>query len=147
MLTVRFTVPAVPKHLVHRSGLLKRLTAGVEGPLTLVNGPAGSGKTVLAAHWVAEGTAPGPTAWLTVEPGDAPGAFWAYVLEALDHSGAVLPAEVGRPTRAEGVTRSFLVRLAEALAGSDRPAVLVLDQFDTAEAPDVTEGLDFVLRH
>ncbi|MFE1411043.1 LuxR C-terminal-related transcriptional regulator [Streptomyces sp. NPDC058746] len=147
MLTVRFTVPAVPKHLVHRSGLLKRLTAGVEGPLTLVNGPAGSGKTVLAAHWVAERMAPGPTAWLTAEPGDAPGAFWAYVLEALNRGGVVLPAGVGRPTRAEGVTRSFLVRLADALAGSERPAVLVLDQFDTAEAPAITEGVDFVVRH
>ncbi|MEV7520513.1 LuxR C-terminal-related transcriptional regulator [Streptomyces sp. NPDC091371] len=147
MLTVRFTVPAVPKHLVHRPHLLKRLTAGVEGPLTLVTGPAGSGKTVLAAHWAAEGTAPGPLAWLTVEPGDAPGAFWAYLLEALHRGGAAPAAGVGRPSRAEGVTRSFLVRLAEGLAESPRPAVLVLDQFDTAGAPGIAEGLDFVLRH
>uniref|UniRef100_A0AAU2JY43 LuxR C-terminal-related transcriptional regulator n=1 Tax=Streptomyces sp. NBC_00049 TaxID=2903617 RepID=A0AAU2JY43_9ACTN len=150
MLTARFAVPAVPKLLVHRPELLKRLTAGARGPLTLVNGPAGSGKTVLTAHWVAEGLAPRPHAWLTVEPGDAPGAFWAYVLEALHRGGAVLPAGVGRPTRAEGVTRSFLMRLADGLAGAGRPAVLVLDQFDqfgTARPPTITEGLDFVLRH
>ncbi|MFE9929711.1 LuxR C-terminal-related transcriptional regulator [Streptomyces sp. NPDC005533] len=148
MLTARFAVPAVPRLLVHRPELLKRMAAGVRGPLTVVNGPAGSGKTVLAAHWAAGGLAPRPPVWLTVEPGDAPGALWAYVLEALRRGGVALPAAVGTPTRAEGVTRSFLVRLAEGLAASTQPAVLVLDQFDTAQPPPtMTEGLDFVLRH
>ncbi|MGW6991436.1 hypothetical protein ACWF90_29100, partial [Streptomyces sp. NPDC054946] len=147
MLTARFAPPAVPKLLVHRPELLGRLTAGAQGPLTLVNGPAGSGKTVLTAHWAADGRAPRPPMWLTVEPDDAPGAFWAYVLEALHRGGAALPAEVGRPTRAEGVTRSFLVRLADGLAASAQPAVLVLDQFDTTQPPATSQGLDFVLRH
>ncbi|MFJ3514102.1 LuxR C-terminal-related transcriptional regulator [Streptomyces sp. NPDC090131] len=147
MLTARFAPPAVPGLLVHRPELLKRLTAGVRGPLTLINGPAGSGKTVLSAHWAADGRAPRPPMWLTVEPDDAPGAFWAYVLEALHRGGVALPAGVGRPTRAEGVTPSFLVRLADGLAATAQPAVLVLDQFDTAQPPATTEGLDFVLRH
>ncbi|KOG50039.1 transcriptional regulator [Streptomyces virginiae] len=147
MLTARFTPPAVPELLVHRPELLGRLAAGARGPLTLVNGPAGSGKTVLAAHWAADRRAPRPPMWLTVEPDDAPGAFWAYVLEALHRGGVTLPPEVGMPTRAEGVTRSFLVRLADGLAASPQPAVLVLDQFDTARPPATAEGLDFVLRH
>ncbi|MFD5623192.1 LuxR C-terminal-related transcriptional regulator [Streptomyces yangpuensis] len=148
MLTARFTAPAVPKTLVHRPELLRRLTAGVQGPLTLINGPAGSGKTVLTAHWAAAGgRAPRPPLWLTVEPDDAPGVFWAYVLEALHRGGVEIPAAVGRPTRAEGVTQSFLVRLAAGLAESAQPVVLVLDQFDTAQPPAMTEGLDFVLRH
>ncbi|WKD37019.1 LuxR C-terminal-related transcriptional regulator [Streptomyces xanthophaeus] len=147
MLTARFAPPAVPKLLVRRPELLGRLTAGAQGPLTLVNGPAGSGKTVLTAHWAAGGSAQRPPMWLTVEPDDAPGAFWAYVLEALHRGGVALPAAVGRPTRAEGVTRSFLVRLADGLAASAQPSVLVLDQFDTAQPPATTEGLDFVLRH
>ncbi|MFD4743401.1 LuxR C-terminal-related transcriptional regulator [Streptomyces virginiae] len=147
MLTARFAPPAVPKLLVHRPELLVRLTAGAQGPLTLINGPAGSGKTVLTAHWAADGRTTRPPMWLTVEPDDAPGAFWAYVLEALHRGGTALPAEVGRPTRAEGVTRSFLVRLADGLAASAQPAVLVLDQFDTTQPPATSEGLDFVLRH
>ncbi|MFG2988122.1 LuxR C-terminal-related transcriptional regulator [Streptomyces sp. NPDC048257] len=149
MLTARFAPPAVPKLLVHRPELLGRLTVGAQGPLTLINGPAGSGKTVLTAHWAADAGAPRRPRplWLTVAPDDAPGAFWAYVLEALHRGGVALPAGVGRPTRAEGVTRSFLVRLADGLAASPQPAVLVLDQFDTAQPPATTEGLDFVLRH
>ncbi|MET7622182.1 LuxR C-terminal-related transcriptional regulator [Streptomyces sp. NPDC005408] len=147
MLAVRFAVPAVPKLLVHRPELLKRLTDGVQEPLTLINGPAGAGKTVLACHWITEGLAPRATAWLTVEPGDAPGVFWAYVLEAFHRHGIRLPAEVGRPTRAEGVDQSLLVRLAEGLAEHPEPVVLVLDQFDSARPPEITEGLHFVLRH
>ncbi|MGW3323137.1 LuxR C-terminal-related transcriptional regulator [Streptomyces virginiae] len=147
MLTARFAPPAVPKLLVHRPELLGRLTAGAQGPLTLINGPAGSGKTVLTAHWAAHGRTTRPPMWLTVEPDDAPGAFWAYVLEALHRGGVALPTEVGRPTRAEGVTRSFLVRLADGLAASAQPAILVLDQFDTTQPPATSQGLDFVLRH
>ncbi|MFC4604241.1 LuxR C-terminal-related transcriptional regulator [Rhodococcus kronopolitis] len=147
ILAARFSVPAPPKILVPRPALLDRLTAGAQGPLTLVNGPAGAGKTVLAAHWVTAGPAPGPTVWLTVEPDDAPGLFWAYVLEALHRRGVPLPAEVGRPTRAEGVDQSLLVCLADGLANAPEPVVLVIDQFDAACAPEITAGLHFVLRH
>lgn len=147
MLAVRFAVPSVPRMLVHRPVLLERLTAGARGPLTLVNGPAGAGKTVLAAQWITEGRAPPATAWLTVEPGDAPGAFWAYVLEAFHRHGVRLSAEVGSPARAEGVDQTLLVRLAAGLAERREPVVLVLDQFDAVHAPEIAEGMQFVLRH
>jgi LuxR family maltose regulon positive regulatory protein len=146
-LAARFAVPAVPKILVHRPALQGRLTAGARGPLTLIDGPAGAGKTVLAAGWVRAGLAPGSVVWLTVEPGDAPGVFWAYLLESLHRHGVPLPAEVGHPTRAEGVDQSLLVRLADGLANSPEPVVLVLDQFDAAGAPEITTGLHFVLGH
>ncbi|MEV6482159.1 LuxR C-terminal-related transcriptional regulator [Streptomyces sp. NPDC051576] len=147
MFAVRFEVPAEPKVLVDRPGLLKRLADGVRGPLTFVNGPAGAGKTVLTAQWIARGAAPRACAWLTVEPGDAPGAFWAYVMEAFRRQGVRPAAEVGSPTRAEGVDRSLLVALAAGLAQRPEPTVLVLDQFDAARAPEIAEGLEFVLRH
>ncbi|MFC9243111.1 LuxR C-terminal-related transcriptional regulator [Streptomyces sp. NPDC057136] len=147
LLTARFAVPLVPKLLVDRPVLLERLTAGARGPLTLVNGPAGAGKTVLAAQWVTEGMAPRNAVWLTVESGDAPGAFWAYVLEAFQRRGVRLPAEIGGPTRPEGVSQSLLVRLADGLAAHTEPVVLVLDQFDAARAPEIAEGLHFVLGH
>ncbi|MEY9847411.1 LuxR C-terminal-related transcriptional regulator [Streptacidiphilus sp. MAP5-3] len=147
MLAARFTVPGPPKILVRRPALLEQLTAGVRGPLCLVNGPAGAGKTVLAANWISDGLSPYRTAWLTVEPGDAPGVFWAYVLEAFHRFDAQLPPDVGRPTRAEGVDGSLLARLADGLAQRADPVVLVLDQFDAAGAPEITAGLQFVLGH
>ncbi|MDH6137190.1 ATP/maltotriose-dependent transcriptional regulator MalT [Kitasatospora sp. MAA4] len=147
MLAARFTVPGPPRRVVRRPELLNRLTTGVRRPLTLLNGPTGAGKTVLAAQWITAGLAPHPTVWLTVEPGDAPGVFWAYVLEAFDRHRVKLPGDLDRPTSAEGVSQSFLVRLAEGLAESAEPVILVLDQFDSASGHEITEGLRFVLRH
>src|SRR5437879_4103119 len=58
LLAARYAVPAGPEILVRRGRLLDRLTAGAEGPLTLVDGPAGAGKTALAAQWASDGSAP-----------------------------------------------------------------------------------------
>ncbi|MFI6446910.1 LuxR C-terminal-related transcriptional regulator [Kitasatospora sp. NPDC050543] len=147
LLTARFAVPAPPKILVHRPALLTQLSAGARGPLTLVNGPAGAGKTVLTSHWIAEGRGPRATAWLTVEATDTPGTFWAYVLESLRRAGVRMPAEVGSPARAEGVDRRLLTRLAAALSEAPGPVVLVLDEFDALPSPEVADGLAFLLRH
>ena len=58
LLAVRLAVPAAPRVYVERRRLLARLDRAAEVPLTLVSAPAGSGKTVLAAAWVAK-RAPG----------------------------------------------------------------------------------------
>ncbi|MEV4615902.1 LuxR C-terminal-related transcriptional regulator [Kitasatospora sp. NPDC049258] len=154
VLAARFAVPAVPRTLVHRPALLARLTAGVRGPLTFVNGPAGAGKTLLAAHWLdpTAGRAPGTAVWLTLEPGDTPDTFWAYVLTALGRRGVRLPdgpGGSGGPDRAPGaggVDRRLLARLAESLAQAPEPVVLVLDQSDAVPSREVADGLAFVLR-
>src|SRR5262249_34162569 len=80
LLAARFTVPVPPRTVVRRPRLTEWLSQGVEGPLTLVNGPAGAGKTLLVADWIAAGGPLGPVAWLSVEPEDnGPGVFWTYV--------------------------------------------------------------------
>ncbi|MGW1990429.1 LuxR C-terminal-related transcriptional regulator [Embleya sp. NPDC001921] len=147
MLTDRFVIPATPKVFVERPALLDRLTAGIAGPLTLVGGSAGAGKTALVAHWITSGAAPRGTAWLTAEERDGPGAFWAHLLEALHRSGVRLPVEVGAPVRDEGLDSCVLVRLAAALAACRDPVVLVIDDFDAVSAAGVPEDLRFVLAH
>ncbi|WP_328773250.1 LuxR C-terminal-related transcriptional regulator [Streptomyces sp. NBC_00286] len=148
LLAAKFAIPAVPRTLVHRQRLLDRLTAGTAGPLTLITGPAGAGKTTLAASWVAEGTAPGPVVWLTAEHEDrAPGEFWAYVLEALRHHEVELPEDPDRPGSAEFVEHSLLATLASGLARRNRPVVFVLDGLDQVPVREVTSALDFVLSH
>ncbi len=146
VLTARFAVPARPRPFVARPRLSDRLTAAVRGPLTLVSGPAGSGKTALLADWARR--APGRVVWLTAEAeDDTPGVFWAYVLEALRRQRVLGPDEVGHPAGAGEVSRSLLSRLAAALAELPEPVVLVLDDVDHVSAPEVTGGLQFVLAH
>ena len=149
VLAARFGVPVVPKTFVRRPRLTEQLNAGVQGPLTLVDGPAGAGKTLLVADWVTAGDLPGPTAWLMVEPEDSgPGVFWTYVLQTFRHHGIALPDRIGSPARAGKVDHSLLTRLAAWLDGRDVPVVLVLDDFDGAPgSAEVADELQFVLRH
>ncbi|MFC3572687.1 LuxR C-terminal-related transcriptional regulator [Streptomyces yaanensis] len=149
VLAARFSVPVPPKTYVRRPRLTERLRQGVEGPVTLVNGPAGAGKTLLVADWIADEGPPGRVAWLTVEPEDnGPGVFWTYVLESLRRHGLASPDEIGSPARSGEVDHSLLTRLAAQLSRRAEPFILVLDEFDrVAASADIAEELQFVLRH
>lgn len=145
-LRTRFALPARPATFLRRQRLVQHLDQALRTPLTLVNGAAGAGKTLLAADWAA-GLRP-PVAWLTVEVGDRrPGVFWAYVLQALQACGAPASDAVGVPADATGVDQKLLAALAAELNDRDRPVVLVLDEFDRVTAPEVAEQLEFVRHH
>ncbi|MGW7607342.1 LuxR C-terminal-related transcriptional regulator [Streptomyces sp. NPDC054766] len=149
LLAVRFTVPDLTETFVRRPRLVGRLTEGVQGPLTLVNGPAGAGKTLLVAHWISTMDRPGDVAWLTVEHEDTgPGIFWTYVLESLRRHGAAVPDDIGSPSSPGDVDHSLLTRLAAWLSERADPVILVLDEFDRVGASaEVADELQFVLRH
>ncbi|MFF3884130.1 LuxR C-terminal-related transcriptional regulator [Streptomyces sp. NPDC001914] len=149
LLAVRFTVPDLTETFVRRPRLTGRLTEGVRGPLTLVNGPAGAGKTLLVAHWISTRDRPDDVAWLTVEHEDTgPGIFWTYVLESLRRHGAAVPDDIGSPSSPGDVDHSLLTRLAAWLSERAEPVILVLDEFDRVGASaEVADELQFVLRH
>ncbi|MFE2276916.1 LuxR C-terminal-related transcriptional regulator [Streptomyces sp. NPDC059454] len=147
-LRTRFAVPARPVTYLRRERLTGHLDQGLRTPLTMVNGAAGAGKTLLVAEW-AERLGDGqPVAWLTTEAaGDGPGMFWAYVLRALHAVGVPLPDGIGLPADANRVGPALPARLAAGLSGRERPAVLVLDEFDRVTAPEIAGQLEFVLHH
>jgi LuxR family maltose regulon positive regulatory protein len=139
--------PARQPWVVARQRLFDRLSHAVDGPLTLVCAPAGTGKTVLAGSWVAAGRAPGPVVWLALdEDDDRPGVFWSYVLAGLGGSG-VSVSEVFRPTDTDTVDHSLLIRLAAGLSERPEPVVLVLDNAQVLTAPAVLAGVDFLIQH
>ncbi|MFE2109034.1 LuxR C-terminal-related transcriptional regulator [Kitasatospora sp. NPDC059463] len=149
MLVTRVRPPGPPAAtFVRRERLLHRLDTAASRPVTLVDGPAGAGKTLLVADWLAHGRLPGPAGWLTLEESDnQPGTFWAYVREALQGGVPGLPDEVGAPARAEHVEPSLLVRLAAWINDRPRPLVLVLDEFEHIDNPRLTGQLHDLVRH
>ncbi|MGV9255245.1 LuxR C-terminal-related transcriptional regulator [Streptomyces sp. NPDC003697] len=145
-LRTRFALPLRPATFVRRERLVAHLDQGLDTPLTMINGAAGAGKTLLAAGWAHD--LGRPVAWLTCDAGDrAPGVFWAYVLRALRAGGVDLVGKVGSPADPSRVDRALPARLADELSGQDSPATLVLDEFDLVTTPEIAEQLEFVLRH
>ncbi|MGV9531195.1 AAA family ATPase, partial [Streptomyces cellulosae] len=146
-LRTRFAVPAQPDTFLRRERLARHLDGTLRTPLTMVNGCAGAGKTLLVADWVA-GHPELPVAWLTTDTdGQGPGMFWAYLLQALRTSGVPLPGDIASPADANRVGDALPARLAALLSARDRPVVLILDEFDRVTAPEIAAQLDFLLRH
>ena len=64
IIATKLAAPGRPPELVDRARLRELLKQGAGRPLTLLSAPAGWGKTVLLADWVASSDGPpGPVAW------------------------------------------------------------------------------------
>ncbi|MFF8293105.1 LuxR C-terminal-related transcriptional regulator [Streptomyces sp. NPDC016309] len=145
-LLTRFAVPTLPTTFLPRARLVRHLDQAAGTPLTMVNGAAGAGKTLLVAQWAAGRDE--PVAWFTTDGAEqGPGVLWAYLLHALDLAGVPLPADIGSPTDAHRVEPGLLVRLAARLSTLDPPVVVVLDEFDHVTDPEFARQLEFVLHH
>jgi LuxR family transcriptional regulator, maltose regulon positive regulatory protein len=146
VVAAKITAPSVPEWVLPRPRIIKLIAQGARWcPLTVLTAPAGSGKTMALALWAA--AQPGTVAWVSLDGYDnRPEVFWSHVVAALRRSGVpvpgVLPAGRGRAG-----DHRFLLGLAAALAAQDPPVTLVLDDVHLLAAPQVLDGLDYVLRN
>ena len=148
LLQSKFAIPEPPSFLVARPRLVERLARGVREPVTLVVGPAGAGKTQLVAAWAAGGVPGYSIGWITLEEEDKQSdSLWAYILEGLRRAGVRIAGSVEPPATSSAADRSFLVRLAAALAEHPAPVVLVLDGVSNVTGQQWATDLEFVLRH
>jgi LuxR family maltose regulon positive regulatory protein len=147
LLESKFAIPERPRFMVRRPRLLERLSSGVHESVTLVVGPAGSGKTQLVASWVTSGSVTAPVAWITLEDDDQSGLFWTYVVEGLRRAGVSLAPSFAPMMSLRTVDRSFLTRLAAALSEQPSPVVLVLDGVSNLTGQQWATDLEYVLRH
>jgi LuxR family maltose regulon positive regulatory protein len=141
--------PTRRDHLVHRSRPLERLGTQPLAKLTLVEAPAGWGKTTLVAEWLDRSATSPLFAWVAVDAGDNdPTRFWTYVVEAIRRT---LPGRVERCLellRLPGVGVVDLV-LPELINGTvdAPPVVLVLDDYHLLVNPDIHRQVTFLLEH
>jgi LuxR family maltose regulon positive regulatory protein len=123
---MKISIPPQPDWVIPRPRLQARLSRGAHGPLTVVTGPPGAGKTIAVATWAAAATTPGPIAWVSLDGADhQPELFWPHVVAAMRLAGIDgLPGPP--PACGDSV---FHAALASALSGRESPVVLVLDDF------------------
>ena len=138
--------PSLQPGVVPRARLVSQLSGA--GALTLVDAPAGWGKTTLLADWRAR--AAERTAWLALDRGDNdPRLFWAYVLEAL----RTVEPGIGEKARAllrspgSGLIDAALATLINELAALHEPLTLVLDDYHLVTNASVHDGLSSLLEH
>jgi LuxR family transcriptional regulator, maltose regulon positive regulatory protein len=143
--------PAVPgpvAGLVARPRLFAALERGSAGPVTLLTGPAGSGKTMLLSSWLRSVDPPPAVAWVDVERDERDATrFWATVIDAVRRSGAVAtgdPLTTLTPGPG-GRGDEFLERLLDGLGRLERPVFLVLDDLHHLRADDALAGLERLL--
>jgi len=132
--------------LVARPRLLERLE-GSTAPLILLGAPSGYGKSVLLAQWAARDRR--PFASLTLgEAHNDPILLLEWVLDALDRIEPLPPglaAALSGPT--PDLEGAVLPKLAEALAGSRRPGVLVIDELEHLESPQSLAAIATLAEH
>jgi LuxR family maltose regulon positive regulatory protein len=124
--------PAVRGRVVAREQLLDRLRLGSDGKVTLVDAPAGWGKTTLLVEWVARGQEGRRSAWLSLDGADNdPVRFWTYLIEALRTEVADLGAAASSALGAPGTTivEHVLPALINDLAARSERVLLVLDDY------------------
>jgi LuxR family maltose regulon positive regulatory protein len=149
LLKTKLVAPGCPR-LVVRGELIEALSEGVSLPLTLVYGPAGSGKTMLVAQWQASEPKQRPVAWLSLDAGDNdPARFWTYVIEALRSAVPGFGDAALAMLRAPGVALvdGALPKLINELVDLTGRSVLVLDDYHAIDDRQIHQGMAYLLEH
>jgi LuxR family maltose regulon positive regulatory protein len=156
LLATKLHRPPVTGSVVPRQRLLRQLSLGLFGPLTLVCAPAGFGKTTLVSSWIeaisaADGDAPPlPCAWLSLDEGDGDLIqFLRYLVAALR---SVLPGACEQTAEMLAAPRQppsdiLFAGLSNEIERQPGRFVLVMDDFHLVQDNAVHDFLNALVRH
>lgn len=127
---------------MRRPRITRLLDEAVQRPVTIVTGPAGTGKTLAVADWTREGSLPGPAVWVSLDRGDGiPSRLWTSIVSAILVSAGHLSVHgLQIPDQPDA---DFLGAVAENVGGS---LVLILDDVHELDPGVVLDWLDSLLR-
>jgi LuxR family maltose regulon positive regulatory protein len=160
ILITKLHLPARRPDLVSRPRLLAKLDEGLQQQcqITLISAPAGYGKTMLVAEWIAQepqratlDSQPATgAAWLSLDANDNdPTRFWTYVVAALqkvrpDAGKTTLAMLRANPPPAMDV---MLTALINDIGESATPLILVLDDYQMIQAQPIHDALAFLIEY
>ncbi len=151
LLEDKFFAPLLTHTPMTRPRLYSILNEGITRKLTLVSALAGFGKTTLLANWVR--TLPMDevlVAWVTVDKEDnRPTQFWEYVLTAIERVRRGIGADSLNLLHAPQSLpfEHILIPLVNTLNNLDQDLVLILDDYNTIDAPAIHRSLAFLIDH
>lgn len=142
----KLSPPVLREELLPRPRLVEALDAFDEQPVVVVTGPAGAGKSVAVAQWLAERSY--ASAWVTLDEADADVATLVRgVLGALVGHGRVPePRAWPQPHEPIDARAWWIEHVILPLADDGPPVVLVLDDVHALAAPESCAALGWLLR-
>ena len=145
-LEAKLHCPPTRADWLHRQRLIDRIRDARDHPVTLIAAPAGYGKTVLVAQWLAESQPP-RVAWVSLDAGDNdPNRLWTHVTAALERAGCTPVRHPGSHHDAL-VPNSMLIAIVDALATVTEDIVVVLDDFHFVRRATCHEQVEFLVAH
>ena len=135
--------------LVPRERPLSILRSGEGRTLTLVDAPAGAGKTTAVAQWLVADADRLPSCWFSIDPSDNdPTRFWTYAIMAVRQ---VIPGFGAASLAALGggadVPRFVLPPLINELAAADLPLAVAIDDYHLIRNPAIHAQVEQLLDH